>query len=321
MPHIWPQGPGKGPSPLKASAGGPASLSFGTWVPTPGLHLLTSHRASSMYGTWALQHTTHAHLQGNEKAVLPETLVDSHQKRYLLPLGQDCDRAANDIMLCLCDNLAGLCKVGKCLTFWQYNAGDASGSIRKPIGQQPSANASPTAIPRTATAAAMKRPAFLARDGTVSPEATQQAGMGGPQSVISDGDEEARPHRPSFLKGIGSCTYARACKQRGAEANTCMTPRTPTGASEQRPRYLKGLGSLAQRQPAASCAQPEDSLIDGAGALIDEAAEQDLPQAAPPACRRSSKRRRHEHGYNEAAQVTALELAILTAGVLLPRRL
>ena len=191
----------------------------------------------------------------------------------------------------------------------------------KSLGQQPCAKASPSATPGTATAAAIEIPGFLARVGSLSPEATQQPDTGGTQSNLPDVLEEARLLRPSFLKGIGGRPSAQARRQRGAEANTCMSPRPPAGVTQQRPQYLKGLGSLPSRQPAACCAQPEDASSDGAVALIDETAEQDSPEAASPPRRRSSKRKRHEHGYNEAPQVTALELAILTAGVLLPHRL
>ena len=100
-----------------------------------------------------------------------------------------------------------------------------------------------------------------------------------------------------------------------------MSPRSPAGVTQQRPQYLKGLGSLPNRQPTACCAQPEDASSNDAVLLIDKTGEQDSPEAESPPRRRSSKRKRHEHGYNEAAQVTALELAILTAGVLLPHRL
>ena len=167
----------------------------------------------------------------------------------------------------------------------------------------------------------MENLAFLAQAGSLSPEATQQPGTGGTRSNIPEGIGEARLHRPSFLKGIGSRPSAQASRQRGAEANTCMSPRSPTGVTQQRPRYLKGLGQLPGRQPAACRAQPEDTSSDGAVVLIDEIAEQDSPEASSPPRRRSSKRKRHEHGFNEAAQVTALELAILTAGVLLPHGL
>ena len=191
----------------------------------------------------------------------------------------------------------------------------------KSAGQQPCAKASPFANPGTATAAAMENSAFLAEVGSLNPEATQQPDTGGTQSNLPDVIGEARMLRPSFLKGIGSSPSAQASRQRGAEANTCMSPRSPAKVTQQRPQYLKGLGSLPDRQPAARRAQPEDASSDGAVVLIDQTAEQDSPEAASPPRRRGSKRKRHEHGYNEAAQVTALELAILTAGVLLPHRL
>ena len=58
-PHCWPHGPGKGPSPLKTSAGGPASLSIGTWVPTAGLQSADIALSLSLTNVWHIGPAAH----------------------------------------------------------------------------------------------------------------------------------------------------------------------------------------------------------------------------------------------------------------------
>ena len=58
-PHCWPHGPGKGPSPLKTSAGGPASLSIGTWVPTAGLQSADTALPLSLTNVWHIGPAAH----------------------------------------------------------------------------------------------------------------------------------------------------------------------------------------------------------------------------------------------------------------------
>ena len=104
--------------------------------------------------------------------------------------------------------------------------------------------------------------------------------------------------QPRFLKGSGmhSTQTEQTCRHQGG------------------PQFLKGGKDLRRSQPAPALQEAEV-------AEEDDACEEELRAEVAREYRqaRSRKRmRRHERGYNEAAQVKALECTILSAGMPLP---
>ncbi len=100
---------------------------------------------------------------------------------------------------------------------------------------------------------------------------------------------------PRFLKGSGVPRPQQPRKQQGP------------------PQFLKGGGSRRHSKRAALILEDDTSEEDDAGEHVQQNAE-----VAEEPGRRRTRMRRHEHGYNEEAQVKALECTILSAGMLSP---